>query len=97
MIYDIASIFPNAFPDRCMQVVNSMKYIDDEHDIWCKRLLSPEYKHKDMADILSGFIDEFWEKRPEKNIHIKAGEGFALDKPFVKDFEREQEYFGNNN
>ena len=26
MIYDIASIFPNAFPDRCMQVVNSMEY-----------------------------------------------------------------------
>ena len=91
MICDIASIFPNAFPDGYIQVVNSMKYIDDEHDTLWKRLLAPEYKHKDMADILSGFIDEFWEKRSEKNIHIRAGEGFVLDKPFVKDFEREQE------
>jgi len=92
MIYDIVNIFPDAFPNRYLQVVNIMEYIDDEHDIWCNRLLSSEYKHKDMADILSGFIDEFWEKRSVKNIHIKAGEGFMLDKPFMKEYKGQQQY-----
>ena len=92
MIGDIVSVFPDAFPDRYLQAVNSMEYIDDDHDIWCKRLLSPEYKHKDMVDILSRFIDEFWEKRSAKNIHIKSGEGFVLDKPFLKGYKGQQKY-----
>lgn len=92
MIGDIVSIFPDAFPDRYLQVVNSMEYIDDDHDIWCKRLLSPDYNHQDIAGILCGFIDEYWEKRSEKNIHIKAGEGFVLDKPFVKGYKGQQKY-----
>lgn len=92
MIYDIVNIFPDAFPDRYLQVVNSMEYIDDEHDIWCKRLLSPEYNQQDMAEILCGFINEYWAKRSAKNIHIKAGDGFVLDKPRVKGNADHQEY-----
>ncbi len=92
IIYDIVNIFPDAFPDRYLQVVNSMEYIDDDHDIWCKRLLSPEYSHQDLTDILCEFIDEYWEKRSNKNIHIKTGEGFLLNKPFVKGYKRQQEY-----
>ena len=92
MIYDIVNIFPDAFPDRYLQAVNSMEYIDDDHDIWCKRLLSPEYNHQDIVGILCGFIDEYWEKRSDKNIHIRTGEGFSLDKPFVKGYKGQQKY-----
>lgn len=92
MIYDIVNIFPNAFPDKYLQVVNSMEYIDDDHDIWYKRLLLQECNDLDIADILCGFIDEYWERRSEKNIHIKAGEGFVLDKPFVKGYKGQQKY-----
>lgn len=89
MIQDIIAIFPNAFPDSYLQVVNNKAYIDDEHDIWCKRLLESTGVHEDLGFILSGFIDDYWNKRSIENVHIKAGERFILNNLFIKDDEED--------
>ena len=91
MIYDIVSIFPSTFPDEYLQVVNNMEYINDEHDVWCRCLLESNCSKKDVGAILSKFIDDYWIKHSSKNISIRVGDSFILDRPIAKDFE------GNDN
>lgn len=85
MIYDIVAIFPHVFPNSYMQAVNHMAYMDDEHDVWCRRLLESNYRQEDLRLILSSFIDDYWDKYSSQNIHIKAGESFTLNNPYIKD------------
>lgn len=87
MICDIVAIFPNAFPNSYIQVVDHIAYIDDEHDVWCRRLIESTCSQEDLKFILSSFIDDYWEKHSLQNIHIKAGESFTLNKPYIKDEE----------
>lgn len=87
MIYDFVAIFPNVFPDDYLKLVDNMPYIEDEHDVWYRRLLDSECSQRDISFILSDFIDQYWNKRATQNICIKAGESFTLNKPYFKDQE----------
>ena len=92
MIRDIVKIFPDVFPDRCMEIINNIEYIDDEHDVWCKRILDYDCFEEDIGHILSEYIDEYWERHATQNMHIKVGEGFTLNNPYIKNEENDDNY-----
>ena len=84
MIIDIINIFPFAFPEKFVDVVFTLKYINDDRDIPLTALYSEKKNKLNDGYLLGEYIDEFWQKRKERNISIKIGESFILTQEYIE-------------
>lgn len=81
MVEDILEIFPNAFPAKLVDVINSLEYVSEQNDDVYKIIRAAKAAHDNNGHlVLSKYIDENWNYNNTATCkHL--GECFEISKP----------------
>ena len=81
MAEDILEIFPNVFPAKLVDVINSLEYVSEQNDDVYKIIRTAKAAHDNNVDfVLSKYIDENWNCNNTATCkHL--GECFEISKP----------------
>lgn len=81
MVEDILEIFPNAFPAKLVDAINSLEYVGQQNDDVYKIIRTAKAAHDNNVDlVLSKYIDENWNCNNTATCkHL--GECFEISKP----------------
>ena len=81
MVEDILEIFPNAFPAKLVDVINSLEYVSEQNDDVYKIIRTAKAVNDNNGDLLlSKYIDENWNYN-NTAICKHLGECFEISKP----------------
>lgn len=81
MAEDILEIFPNAFPAKLVDAINSLEYVGQQNDDVYKILRTAKAEHDNNVDlVLSKYIDENWNYNNTAT-YKHLGECFEISKP----------------
>ncbi len=81
MFEDILEIFPNAFPAKLVDVINSLEYVSEQNDDVYKIIRTAKAVNDNNGDLLlSKYIDENWNYNNTAT-YKHLGECFKISKP----------------
>ena len=81
MVEDILEIFPNAFPAKLVDAINSLEYVSEQNDDVYKIIRTAKAVNDNNGDLLlSKYIDENWNYN-NTAICKHLGECFEISKP----------------
>lgn len=81
MVEDILEIFPNAFPAKLVDAINSLEYVSEQNDDVYKILRAAKAVNDNNGDLLlSKYIDENWNHNNTTTCK-RLGECFKISKP----------------
>ena len=81
MVEDILEIFPNAFPAKLVDAINSLEYVGQQNDDVYKIIRTDKAAHDNNVDfVLSKYIDENWNYNNTTTCK-RLGECFKISKP----------------
>lgn len=81
MVEDILEIFPNVFPAKLVDAINSLEYVSEQNDDIYKIIRAAKAVHDNEGHlVLSKYIDENWNYN-NTAIYKRLGESFKISKP----------------